>query len=63
MVEQSLSQGQNANDKARGTNGVNGRLFRSIGKEAIEQLPLAPEVKANIPTESSTLHRLLGAIP
>ncbi|MFB9154627.1 exodeoxyribonuclease V subunit alpha [Vibrio gallaecicus] len=38
------------------------RLTESIGK-AIEQLPISPEVKNNIPTESSTLHRLLGAIP
>lgn len=38
------------------------RLTESIGK-AVEGLPLDPLVKKYIPTESSTLHRLLGAIP
>ncbi|EPF7977235.1 exodeoxyribonuclease V subunit alpha [Vibrio harveyi] len=38
------------------------RLTESIGK-AIQELPVEPELKAKIPTESSTLHRLLGAIP
>ncbi|MDF2154403.1 exodeoxyribonuclease V subunit alpha [Vibrio sp. CAU 1672] len=38
------------------------RLTESIGK-AVQELPVAPELKAQIPTESSTLHRLLGAIP
>ncbi len=38
------------------------RLTESIGK-AVQELPVSPELKAKIPTESSTLHRLLGAIP
>ncbi len=38
------------------------RLTESIGK-AVAELPVSPELKAAIPTESSTLHRLLGAIP
>lgn len=38
------------------------RLTESIGK-AVAELPLDPLVKKHIPTESSTLHRLLGAIP
>ncbi|WP_434566714.1 exodeoxyribonuclease V subunit alpha [Vibrio chagasii] len=63
MVEQSLSQGKIPTIKLVAPTGkAAARLTESIGK-AIEQLPLAPEVKANIPTESSTLHRLLGAIP
>ena len=63
MVEQSLSQGKTPTIKLVAPTGkAAARLTESIGK-AIEQLPLAPEVKVNIPTESSTLHRLLGAIP
>ncbi|OLQ93929.1 exodeoxyribonuclease V subunit alpha [Vibrio ponticus] len=38
------------------------RLTESIGK-AVAELPVSPELKAAIPTESSTLHRLLGALP
>ncbi|WP_423839780.1 exodeoxyribonuclease V subunit alpha [Vibrio mytili] len=38
------------------------RLTESIGR-AVQELPVSPELKAKIPTESSTLHRLLGAIP
>lgn len=38
------------------------RLTESIGK-AVDLLPVSPELKAAIPTESSTLHRLLGALP
>ncbi|AUI86803.1 exodeoxyribonuclease V subunit alpha [Vibrio azureus] len=38
------------------------RLTESIGK-AVQALPVDPDLKAKIPTESSTLHRLLGAIP
>ncbi|MEZ8721130.1 exodeoxyribonuclease V subunit alpha [Vibrio pomeroyi] len=63
MVEQSLSQGKTPTIKLVAPTGkAAARLTESIGK-AIEQLPLEPEVKDNIPTESSTLHRLLGAIP
>lgn len=38
------------------------RLTESIGR-AVEQLPIAPELKQHIPTESSTVHRLLDPIP
>jgi exodeoxyribonuclease V alpha subunit len=38
------------------------RLTESIGK-AVDALPVEPEIRARIPTESSTIHRLLGAIP
>ncbi|MBW3698002.1 exodeoxyribonuclease V subunit alpha [Vibrio sp. T187] len=63
MVEQSIGEGRVPTIKLVAPTGkAAARLTESIGK-AIEQLPLAPEVKANIPTESSTLHRLLGAIP
>lgn len=38
------------------------RLTESIGR-AIAQLPIDPQNKAAIPTQASTLHRLLGTIP
>ncbi|WP_087018716.1 exodeoxyribonuclease V subunit alpha [Thaumasiovibrio subtropicus] len=38
------------------------RLTESIGG-ALQQLAVAPEVKVGIPTEATTLHRLLGAVP
>ncbi|MDW6001674.1 exodeoxyribonuclease V subunit alpha [Vibrio mangrovi] len=38
------------------------RLTESIG-QAVERLSVSPEMKAQIPTQASTLHRLLGAIP
>ncbi len=38
------------------------RLTESIGK-AVQSLPVAPALQAAIPTQASTLHRLLGAIP
>ncbi|QUJ69159.1 exodeoxyribonuclease V subunit alpha [Photobacterium sp. GJ3] len=38
------------------------RLTESIGK-AVQSLPVSPAVQAEIPTQASTLHRLLGAIP
>ncbi|ELG5188571.1 exodeoxyribonuclease V subunit alpha [Vibrio vulnificus] len=38
------------------------RLTESIGK-AVQSLAVEPSLKALIPTEASTLHRLLGAIP
>ncbi len=38
------------------------RLTESIG-QAVQSIGLAPEVKAAIPTDASTLHRLLGDIP
>lgn len=38
------------------------RLTESIG-QAVTSLAVAPDIKAMIPTESSTLHRLLGYVP
>ncbi|MDR9830197.1 exodeoxyribonuclease V subunit alpha [Vibrio sp. FNV 38] len=38
------------------------RLTESIGG-AVQELAIPPELKAKIPTEASTIHRLLGAIP
>ncbi|OIQ25737.1 exodeoxyribonuclease V subunit alpha [uncultured Vibrio sp.] len=38
------------------------RLTESIGK-AISELSVSPDLKAKIPTQASTIHRLLGAIP
>jgi exodeoxyribonuclease V alpha subunit len=38
------------------------RLQEAV-REARERLPIAPETKAALPQEASTLHRLLGAIP
>jgi exodeoxyribonuclease V alpha subunit len=38
------------------------RLTESIG-QAVNGLAVSPEIKSQIPTESSTIHRLLGAIP
>ncbi len=38
------------------------RLTESIGK-AVEVLPIEPSIRDQIPTDSSTIHRLLGTIP
>ncbi|MGF1688890.1 exodeoxyribonuclease V subunit alpha [Photobacterium japonica] len=38
------------------------RLTESIGS-AIQSLPVSPSVRERIPTQSSTLHRLLGSVP
>ena len=38
------------------------RLQQAV-QEARERLPIAPETKAALPQEASTLHRLLGVIP
>ncbi|MFC3022305.1 exodeoxyribonuclease V subunit alpha [Vibrio zhugei] len=38
------------------------RLTESIAK-AVARLPVDPELKALIPTQASTIHRLLGALP
>ncbi|KDM90200.1 exodeoxyribonuclease V subunit alpha [Photobacterium galatheae] len=38
------------------------RLTESIG-QAVQSLPVSPALQAAIPTQASTLHRLLGAIP
>lgn len=38
------------------------RLTESIGK-AVEALPVSASIRANIPVQASTIHRLLGALP
>ena len=38
------------------------RLTESLGS-AIDKLPVAPAIRETIPTEASTVHRLLGAVP
>ncbi|MGF1719882.1 exodeoxyribonuclease V subunit alpha [Vibrio kyushuensis] len=38
------------------------RLTESIG-QAISELAVSPDLKAQIPTQASTIHRLLGALP
>ncbi|WGV99717.1 exodeoxyribonuclease V subunit alpha [Vibrio sp. YMD68] len=38
------------------------RLTESIG-QAITELPVSPQLKEKIPTQASTIHRLLGALP
>lgn len=38
------------------------RLTESIGK-AVSQLPVSQTLKESIPTDASTIHRLLGALP
>ncbi|MCK6262539.1 exodeoxyribonuclease V subunit alpha [Vibrio sp. ZSDE26] len=38
------------------------RLTESIG-QAITELAVSPDLKAQIPTQASTIHRLLGALP
>ncbi|QIA62624.1 exodeoxyribonuclease V subunit alpha [Vibrio astriarenae] len=38
------------------------RLTESIGN-AVQELPIDPSLKDKIPTDASTIHRLLGAIP
>ncbi len=63
LVEQGNEQQQSLSIKLVAPTGkAAARLTESIGK-ALNQLAIDPEVKAQIPTESSTLHRLLGAIP
>ncbi|MGF1908834.1 exodeoxyribonuclease V subunit alpha [Vibrio kasasachensis] len=63
LIEQSQSAGSMPTIKLVAPTGkAAARLTESIGK-AVDQLPVSPELKAAIPTESSTLHRLLGALP
>lgn len=63
LIEQSLSQNQRAPEikLVAPTGKAAARLTESIGR-AVAQLPVSPQLKALIPTESSTLHRLLGSI-
>ena len=63
LVEQSKQMGDTPSIKLVAPTGkAAARLTESIGK-AVESLPISPELKQQIPTESSTLHRLLGVIP
>ncbi|MGL6315819.1 exodeoxyribonuclease V subunit alpha [Vibrio sp. WXL103] len=63
LVEQATADGESPSIKLVAPTGkAAARLTESIGG-AIQKLPIAPEMKALIPTEASTLHRLLGAIP
>jgi len=63
LISQSVQQGGIPNIKLVAPTGkAAARLTESIGK-AVDSLAVAPELKANIPTSSSTIHRLLGTIP
>lgn len=63
MVHQASTKGETPTIKLVAPTGkAAARLTESIGK-AVDALALSPELKQRIPTESSTLHRLLGAIP
>ncbi|EGA68124.1 exodeoxyribonuclease V alpha chain [Vibrio sinaloensis DSM 21326] len=63
LIEQAKQAGEAPSIKLVAPTGkAAARLTESIGK-AISQLPVEPELKAAIPTDASTIHRLLGAIP
>ncbi|MDG3087356.1 exodeoxyribonuclease V subunit alpha [Vibrio hannami] len=63
LAEQSYRAGQTLNIKLVAPTGkAAARLTESLGK-AIGGLPVSKEIKALIPEEGSTVHRLLGAIP
>lgn len=63
LVEQAQQQGNIPTIKLVAPTGkAAARLTESIGK-ALSELSVSPDLKAHIPTESSTIHRLLGAIP
>jgi exodeoxyribonuclease V alpha subunit len=63
MVHQASAQGETPTIKLVAPTGkAAARLTESIGK-AVDVLALSPDLKQRIPTDSSTLHRLLGAIP
>jgi len=63
LVEQGKQVGHLPNIKLVAPTGkAAARLTESIGA-AIQQLPVEPEIIAAIPTDASTIHRLLGAIP
>lgn len=63
LIEQAKQSGEAPTIKLVAPTGkAAARLTESIGK-AVAQLPIEPELKVAIPTEASTIHRLLGAIP
>ncbi len=63
LISQAQQQGHTPNIKLVAPTGkAAARLTESIGK-AVDTLAVEPEIKAAIPTLSSTIHRLLGAIP
>jgi len=63
LISQSLAQGKVPEIKLIAPTGkAAARLTESMGK-AISQLSIEPAIAAAIPSSSSTIHRLLGAIP
>ncbi|NOH79052.1 exodeoxyribonuclease V subunit alpha [Vibrio sp. RE86] len=63
LIEQAQTNGDEPTIKLVAPTGkAAARLTESIGK-AVAQLPVSQELKTAIPTDASTLHRLLGAIP
>ncbi|ASU22930.1 exodeoxyribonuclease V subunit alpha [Vibrio qinghaiensis] len=63
LITQAQQQGETPTIKLVAPTGkAAARLTESIGK-AVAELAVEPALKAAIPTESSTLHRLLGVIP
>ncbi|RTZ15287.1 exodeoxyribonuclease V subunit alpha [Vibrio aquaticus] len=63
LIEQATAHGEQPTIKLVAPTGkAAARLTESIGK-AVSELAVSDELKASIPTDASTLHRLLGAIP
>jgi exodeoxyribonuclease V alpha subunit len=62
LLEQAQSRGDNTTiELVAPTGKAAARLTESIGK-AVSGLPVSDSIKAQIPTNASTVHRLLGAI-
>lgn len=62
LLEQAQSRGENTTiELVAPTGKAAARLTESIGK-AVSSLPVSDRIKAQIPTNASTIHRLLGAI-
>ena len=62
LLEQAQSRGENTTIKLVAPTGkAAARLTESIGK-AVSGLPVSDDIKTRIPTNASTIHRLLGAI-
>ncbi|WED21245.1 exodeoxyribonuclease V subunit alpha [Vibrio sp. JC009] len=63
IADHSRSGGKTMNIKLVAPTGkAAARLTESLGN-ALRELPVSDEVKALIPTEAGTIHRLLGAVP